>query len=112
MVSRWKENLFGRCRKSCVHDLSNEENENNFAEEPVVEGPTERVNLDAARAVNEGMKNRKASGSSSTTSGLFKYAGETGAAELDKIFLRIFDSAECPAERSKNLNGSHIEGKR
>ena len=57
------------------------------------------------------MTNREASGSSATTSDLFKYAGETGVAELHELFQGMFGSGECPTEWSESLTVAIYEGK-
>ena len=71
-------------------DFLNEEKEKNSEEEPVSEGPIEGVTSDEVRAAIKGLKNKKASGPSGTTSDIFKYAGEIGGAKLYKILQGIF----------------------
>ena len=91
--------------------LLNEENENEFDSEPVVEGPIEDVTLPEVRAALRAMKPRRAAGPSGVTSDLFKYVGETGVKELHQVFQEIFLSGKCPDEWSESLTVAIYKGK-
>ena len=97
--------------KEYFESLLNEENENQFEEEPAVEGPIEDITIDEVSAAIKRMKNRKAAGPSGVTSDLFKFAGETGVEQLLKLFRGIFQCYECPVEWTESFTVAIYKGK-
>ena len=84
--------------KVYFENLLNEENPNEFEEEPLVEGPTEDIEVEEVRAAIKSMKPRKAAGPSGVTTDLIKFAGDSAVRKLHRIVREIFQRIECPAE--------------